>query len=46
MSIKTEHFTMALKLAESQGYRHFHNRMLCNGVGDWATRLQTCTLQL
>jgi len=45
-SIKTEYFTTALKLAESQGYRHFRNRTFCNGVGGRTTGLKTFTLQL
>jgi len=37
---KTECFTMTLE-AESQGYRHFLNRMFCSGVGGRTTGLQT-----
>jgi len=37
MSIKTEHFTMALKLYESQG--HFCSRTFCNSIGGRTTGL-------
>jgi len=42
--IKTEYFTTALKLAESQGYRNFRNRTFCNGVGGKRHLLYSCTI--
>jgi len=36
-----ELFTTALEQAESQGYRHFLIRTICNGVRDRTTGLQT-----
>jgi len=38
---KTELCTTAFEQAASQGYRQFHSRTFCNGVGGRTTRLHT-----